>query len=430
MVTPILDSMREYYIKILSLLSALMWCTPVCHALDTMTGSQDERIRTLQLRAPADPMPLPVIVMGTDDRLIFSFDELADDRSYFRYDIKHCNANWQPSDLVDSEIIDGFNYGEIENYEYSGAVTNRYVHYSLAFPNDNMIPKVSGNYLLRVFREDNPDEVVAQWRFMVSEQTAGIDTKLSTVTDVDYNEAHQQLSVIVDTERSDVKDPFNDLILMVQQNGRHDNEVAVRHPLRMQGRYLSVYEHLNPLIFDAGNEYRRFETVRTDFPGMHVASVDYFDPYYNFTLYTDNPRASDMYLYDSTQHGARVINAYNTDMPDTDAEYVVVHFTLDMPEIPGAMVFIDGDLVDRRFDPESLMTYNKATGLYERSMLLKQGAYNYQYLVVPSGHNRGYTAPVEGDKFQTSNLYLVKVYARHPGDRYDRLIGVSPVSFN
>lgn len=412
------------------LLAALIGNTTWCHAVDTMTGSFDERIRTLQVRAPADPLPLPVIVMGTDDQLIFSFDHLADDRQYFRYDLVHCNANWQPSGLVDSEIVDGFNLGDIEYYDYSGAVTNRYVHYSLAFPNENMMPKVSGNYLLRVFREDNPDDIVAQWRFMVSEQTAGIDARVSTVTDVDYNEGHQQLSVIVDSERSDVPDPFNDLILMIQQNGRYDNEVAISHPLRMQDRHISVYEHLNPLIFEAGNEYRRFETVRTDYPGMHVASVDYFDPYYNFTLETDRPRVGDMYLYDNTQHGAYVVNAYNTDVPDTDAEYVVVHFTLDMPEMPGSMVFVDGDLVNRRFDPESLMTFNKATGLYERSMLLKQGSYNYQYLVVPPGHNRGYTSIIEGDKYQTSNSYLLKVYVRHPGDRYDRLIGVSPINFN
>lgn len=412
------------------ILALLTVCTQRAVALDTMTGSFDERIRTMQMRAPADPMPLPVIIMGTDDQLIFNFDHLADDRQYYRYELVHCNANWQPSGLTDSEILDGFNQGDIEYYDYSGALTNRYVHYSLAFPNESMSPKISGNYLLRVYREDNPDETVAQWRFMVSEQTAVIDTKVSTVTDVDYNDAHQQLSLIIDSERSDVIDPFNDLIVMVQQNGRYDNEVALRQPLRMQGRHLSVYEHQPKLIFEGGNEYRRFETVRTDYPGMHVESVGFYDPYYNFTLTADTPRSSDSYLYDSTQHGAYVINAYNTDVPDTDAEYVVVHFTLNMPEIPDAMVFIDGDLVNRRFDPESLMTYNKATGRYERSMLLKQGSYNYQYLVVPTGANRGYTAPVEGDNYQTSNIYLVKVYARHPGDRYDRLIGVTPISFN
>ena len=69
------------------------------------------------------------------------------------------------------------------------------------------------------------------------------------------------------------------------------------------------------------------------------------------------------------------------------------------------------------------MVYNPATGLYERSMLLKQGAYNYQYLIVPPGAKRGYTNRIEGDKYQTVNEYTARVYHRRKGERYDRLIG-------
>ena len=35
-------------------------------------------------------------------------------------------------------------------------------------------------------------------------------------------------------------------------------------------------------------------------------------------------------------------------------------------------------------------------------MLLKQGSYNYQYLTVPPGARRGYTATIEGDKYQSA----------------------------
>ena len=107
------------------------------------------------------------------------------------------------------------------------------------------------------------------------------------------------------------------------------------------------------------------------------------------------------------------------------AEYGVVHFALAMDELPGAMVFIDGDLTSRRFDSEALMQYNPATRLYERAMLLKQGSYNYQYLIVPQGARRGYTAQVEGDFHPTRNEYTIKVYHRAPGARYDRLIAVA-----
>ena len=97
-----------------------------------------------------------------------------------------------------------------------------------------------------------------------------------------------------------------------------------------------------------------------------------------------------------------------------------------MPELADADIFIDGDFTQRRFSPESLMTYNRATNRYEASMLLKQGAYNYQYLTVGrSGQTIGQTAAVEGDKYPTVNEYLVSVYYRQPGSRYDRLVAVT-----
>lgn len=396
---------------------------------DTMPGPLDERIRTLQVSLEGNQMAPPVIILGSNDRLIFSFDCIEDDRSYFRYRLTHCNANWQPSGLVDSEILDGFNEASIEDFDFSRGTTVNYVNYMFAIPNADMKPLISGNYLVSVYREDNPEQSVAQWRFMVCEQVASISAELTSRTDTDYNDAHQQLSVAVTTEREDVLDPFNDLTVMIQQNGRLDNEVALRHPLRMSGR-TAVYEHQAPLIFEAGNEYRRFETVSIDYPGMKVASIVHLDPYYHATLEADTVRAAALYSYDSTQKGRFRIREYDSDEAATQADYVVVHFTLEMPEAPGTMIFIDGDLTSRRFDDASLMTFNHSTGRYEKAMLLKQGSYNYQYLAVPPGKNRGYTAPIEGDKYQTVNEYLIKVYSRRPSERYDRLLGVSRIIYD
>ena len=68
--------------------------------------------------------------------------------------------------------------------------------------------------------------------------------------------------------------------------------------------------------------------------------------------------------------------------------------------------------------------YNRATGRYEKRLLLKQGAYNYQYLAVADGQHIGLTSAIEGDKYPTVNEYTVRVYYRPRGSRYDRLAGV------
>ena len=71
----------------------------------------------------------------------------------------------------------------------------------------------------------------------------------------------------------------------------------------------------------------------------------------------------------------------------------------------------------------AVMKYDASTGSYVNDMLLKQGAYNYQYLWVPDGASIGQTAVIDGDKFQTINQYMVLVYHRPTGGRYDQLVG-------
>lgn len=410
----------------LILLTAVLTVLAAESREDTMTGRFDERIRTLRVSPDGNPYGPPVLVIGSQDRLVFSFDELAEDRSYFRYRIIHCTADWRRSDLIGSEYLPGFNEAPVDDYELSRSTTVHYVNYRIVIPNDEMAPLISGNYLLQVYREDNPERTVAQWRFMVSEQTAPVSATLTSRTDRDYNDRHQQLQLTVDTESLDGIDIFNDLIVVVSQNGRCDNEVALRHPLRLSGKK-AIYEHQPELIFEAGNEYRRFETVSVNNPSMRVAGVTYFEPYYHHILETDASRADAPYSYDEDQDGRFVVREYNSTESDVEADYTVVHFSLDYPETPGMMIFVDGDLTDRRFDDSALMKYNRETGRYETAMLLKQGAYNYQYLAVPPGARRGYTSYIEGDKYQTVNRYTVRVYIREPHARYDRLVGVAVI---
>lgn len=409
------------------LVALLVWLTAMA-AGDTMTGTPNDRVRSLRIVNPLDPYGPPVLRLGSGDVLAVNFDVLSDDRDYLRYRLVHCRADWSPSNLVDSEFLDGFNEGEITDYRFSEATLVHYVNYNFTIPNADVAPLLSGNYLLQIYPESDPDDVWAQCRFMVCEDKVGISGNVTSRTDVDYNAAHQQLELAIDTRESGVADPFNDLFVVVQQNGRLDNEVALRQPLRMSGT-TSIYEHQPQLLFEAGNEYRRMETVSTQFPPMGVESVEFINPYYYHILATDEPRADSQYLYDETQKGRFVIHEYNSSDPDVQADYTVVVFSLDMPYDPDTMVFLDGDFTMRRFDENSRMQYNRERGRYERVMLLKQGAYNYQYLTVPAGARRGYTAAVEGDKYQTLNEYTVKVYERKPGSRSDRLLGVALFGF-
>lgn len=395
-------------------------------ASDTSTRIFHSDFHTLQLKVNGNDMLPPVIILGSDDKLTVSFDELSDDRRYLRYELLHCNALWQRDNLVAPEYLDGFNEATIDDYAFSQATTVHYVNYRLTIPNDDMQPLLSGNYLLRVFDENDPQITILQARFSISEQVMTVTASVSSRTDIDYNDSHQQLTIGIDTGTDNIDNPFTDLTVTVEQNGRQDNITTVTRPSRIAGT-TAWFEHDRNLIFSAGNEYRRMEVVSVNYPGMNVEDLSYAYPYYHATLHTDEPRVDKQYSFDSTQHGRFRVREYDSDDPDTEADYIVTHFTLDAPELPAGDIFIDGDMVQRRFSPESRMVFNRATGLYEHSLLLKQGAYNYQYLMVPAGYMTGYTAPIEGDRYQTVNEYIVKVYCRRPGQRYDRLAGVTSV---
>ena len=178
------------------------------------------------------------------------------------------------------------------------------------------------------------------------------------------------------------------------------------------------------LVFRAGNEYRRFETVRTDYPGMNVDSVKFGENNWHAWLMQDESRVEKDYNFDITQHGRFKIDEYSADDPDLGADYVTVHFTLDIPEVIGADVYIDGDFALHQFNDFNKMRFDHDRGLYTAEIPLKQGSYNYQY-VIASKNKSADPSPIEGDKYETGNEYLVCVYLRKPGSRADRLIGTA-----
>ncbi len=395
-------------------------------AHDTSTTIFHPDFRTLQVTVNDNFFAPNAIILDSDDLLTVEFDELADDRRYLRAKLIHCNADWQPSPIPDSDFVTGFNEMTIDDAEFSKATITPYVHYRLTIPNEQIQIKISGNYLLKIYDEEDPGTTLLQVRFYVSEANALISGTISPATDIDYKKQHQQLTLSVDCSKSPVNNIYNDLKIYVTQNNRTDNEVMITSPMRVSGNN-AFYEHLRELIFPAGNEYRRFETVSTYFPGLNVNTINYAEPFYHFDLVTDYPRSTTQYIYDKTQNGRFLIRQQNANDSHTEADYIVVHFTLDAPHLYGTDIYLDGDFVNRRLDSTSRMNYNPEHACYEKTMLLKQGSYNYQYITSKSGSSRSATADIDGDFYQTINEYQIRVYTRVPGERYDRLIGYSTI---
>ena len=365
----------------------------------------------------------PIVILGAEgSQVSISFDELAEDNRYLRYRLIHCDSNWNPTQILESDYVTGFNEAEVTSYALSEHTLAHYVHYDLTIPNADMEPLISGNYLVQVFDEDDPNETLLQARFMVSENKAPLSVTVTSRTDNDYNGRHQQLAVNADLEFANVDDPFNDLRLVIVQNGRSAAAHVLDKPLRI-GVKSATYEHQPQLIFPGGNEYRRFDISNVRYPGMGVYRYDLVDPYYHATLNADAPRSESRYIYDEDQSGRFFVHELNSTDPDIDADYIMTHFELQMPELKGQDVYIDGDLVNRRLDSDSRMVYDEQLGAYVKSLMLKQGLYNYQYVTIPGG-----TASIEGDNYETVNEYTILLYHKPPHARYERLIGTAVIN--
>ena len=398
---------------------------PEAKAMTTETRIFDPNFRTLKTSVPENFMAMPVIRLGSDDKINFTFDEIGNTNSYLQYRLIHCDAQWNPSSLVESEYLSGFNYADIDDYAFSSNTYVHYTNYSITIPNTRISPTISGNYLLQVYNPDDPDRTILQARFAVSENAFPIMAEATSRTDRGFNTTWQQVNVRLNTGTFRIPNPYSDILLIVNQNGRHDTSRLIRYPQRVSGNEI-IYEHIDALIFPASNEFRRFETVRANYPGMGVENTQFIGGNYHAILYPDLSRRNAPYSFDQTQKGRFMIDEYNSTDPALGADYITVHFTLDHPYIPDTDIYIDGEFTGHIHDSSTRLLYDPDTRLYQTQIPLKQGSYNYQYVAIPRG-GKPDASLIEGDKFETQNEYQIFVYLRTPGSRYDRLLSSTQI---
>ncbi len=379
-------------------------------------GSKSDMINTLRVVSDGDWERAQIITLGSDETIEFSFDQMSHEYHRFTYHLTHCDAQWKPSNMIESEYMEGFNDQPIDNWQNSLNTTFDYTHYSLTIPNSEVIPKLSGNYRLSI-QEDGQE--VAWFRFMIVEDRHNLSATVDGNTDIDTRKSHQQVNMTVSLNGLNVTNPDREIYTVVMQNRRFDNAVLNPQPTYNAGSRLT-YDHCRALIFPAGNEFRRFEIVNMYDYFKNVDRVTFHDPYYHADLIEDTRHHAYTFDYD---HNGRYLIRYNqASDSDTEADYLFVHFSLASDRLSGGKMYVSGHFNGGSIGPKWEMDYNSQTGRYEAAILLKQGAYDYQYLWVDENKTLGQTKPAEGDWYETKNEYLILLYYRQRGSRYDRLI--------
>ena len=380
----------------------------------------DKNIASLQVVANNDWLSLPIITLNSNDFVNISFDDLTHEYHRYCYKIEHCEADWQTSSaLFESDYIDGFASGNtIDDVQESTNTVQLYTHYNISFPNNKCRPKISGNYRVTIYDENDEKHVVCRAYFMIVEPSMAVHLNVTTNTDSDINGKHQQVEMAIDYGNNIVSNPQTQIKTVVMQNSRWDNAVINAHPQYIKANGLQ-WIYCKDYIFDGGNEYRKFETLDVTHTTMGLESINWDGHNYHAWIWTDEPRPS--YIYDKDANGAFLIrNSDNIDN-DVNSDYIITHFRLKTPQTPQP-IYINGFFTNDRFLPQYEMKWNEKNQQYEGELLLKQGYYSYQYLMMkPEGKLK--PVPSEGNFYQTENTYQALIYFKANGDRTDRLVG-------
>lgn len=409
------------------MLAAMVPCA-VCAQVVT-DSNWTERVKTVVLCRNGVELEPPVLVLGSDDRLLLRFDVMGAETDNYRYRIQHCDSHWQVDDLEPNEYISGFEEAPIENYSSSFTTLTDYVHYYQYIPSQYGQLLLSGNYVLTVVPQDAPDSVLFTRRFCVTEGSVKADAVVTVPYDNEAIFQRREVDVSIDNNRD-----YSGLLfppqlnpayfrVVVQQNGRLDN---IRE-LEFSGyeRGTLCYRNRKANVFWGGNSFRYFDISNIRSAMYNVYRIEEYGGEWFALLKPLEDRSRGHYVMEQTLNGGMKVNVWDRNNKQTEADYVQVNFVLPMeyPYMNGS-IHVVGELTQWHLDERSRMEYQPDRKAYTLRLQLKQGYYAYQLLFVPKGETEGLTATLEGDHYETPNSYTVYVYYRAPSDRYDRLVAV------
>ena len=379
-------------------------------------------IRTVQLKREDWNLSYPVLDMNDELPLILSFDDLVDDPVTYSYTLIHCNSNWESTGIIKNDYLDGMHEEIIRDYEFSQNTHQNYIHYSLAIPNSDMRPTLSGNYIIKVFEDYNEEKVVLTRRFFLVDYKVEIEGEAKRTNNLEHFYTHQEVDFKILHDRLPIDDPHQNIRVVVVQNFDWQTaKTELRPTFTAPGELIYDYEEENQ--FFGLSEFRHFDTKNLKYITEGIDYIRFERPLNHVYLLPDKSRSVGDYIYEEDINGKFLVTYHLDYDPDTGADYVRVHFNLpfDGP-ISGGQMYVYGALSDWAISSEFQMDFNINNKSYELPALLKQGYYNYQYRFVPDS---GLIDPsfIEGSFYETENDYLIFVYYHNFSDRHQQLIG-------
>lgn len=418
----------KFMLKCLFILTLFNTTTHPVGATEPAYASEiiSPNLKTVQFHRYGWPLSHPIIRLNSDQKLILTFDELGSTVKNFYYTIILCDINWNESALMGTEYLKGNPINPLADYSFSFNTTFDYVHYQLILPNTDIVPTRSGNYVVKLFEMNNPNNPVLVKKFMVVESIATIKSSIRSTASSTIRASHHEIDFEILHPGFTIHNPIDEISVTIMQNGRTDNLITELKPIFFRDGFMD-FNYNRENLMEGGNEFRYIDLRSTRYLSDRVKAMEFLDPFYHAIVSVDYPRPKFSYQYRKDLNGRFYIEVSERDNPNIEGDYMFTHFTL-KPENPSPFqkIYLNGSITNWQSNATSEMVFNKENNCYEKTLLLKQGYYNYQYLVLENGNTT--LTPIEGNYEQTENDYLIFVYYKSIGDRVHRLIGAEVIN--
>ncbi|WP_343609973.1 type IX secretion system plug protein domain-containing protein [Chryseobacterium oranimense] len=377
-----------------------------------------QNIQSIQLFNPQTNDETPVIKFG--EQLVLSFDDLTNASEIYRYTIKHYDRNWNDDNLFFTQFATGSLNGLLDQFQYSFNTLQAYTHYKLTFPNDKIQPKISGNFELIVYK-DSADRPLFKRRFYLVEDAATVALNISRIADAKHPNINQRVEVKATSKGGDLSSNVNSMTLNVMQNNNPNVVVNNLKPSATLGNQL-LFQQMN-LTFPGNNEFYYFDNKNMNMAADMVSATElkdgvnqtYLHPVWAFPLnYQYQPDVNGAWYYRRNDLGLER-NA------EREADYSWVYFSLDSDPVDKE-IYVLGGFNDFKPSKENQMQYDAANKKYVAKIFLKQGFYNYILATKESNGSLNF-GEINGNFWQTENLYQAFLYYAPFGRNYDGLMG-------
>lgn len=383
-----------------------------------------ENIRTVILHPFNDPTGFPVLELNNpDSKLQLGFDELKGKEADYYYTVVHCTHDWKPSALLPTEYIDGFFDEQIFNVSFSRNTIHSYIHYEQIIPSSSLRITKTGNYIVKVFPEGDPDHPILSKRFLVIKDRVWCNAAVTQSTEVQGRWEKQELNFEIDYSSLKVMNPSTELRVVILKNRNWNKALTDPSPFSNLDRKLS-YQLNEQLRFAGGKEFRYFNTNSLTFKNEFVSDIHTDSSGTHFDLYPLKPLNKTKYLEYEDLNGGFMPDLAYSKQPEREADYVFVNISLVTPPIvEKGNVYVFGQFSDWECEPEYKMHYDESSGAYRARLFLKQGYYNYRFAFLPGGIEVPDEEKIDGSSFEAENEYLILVYHSPPGGNFEQLVG-------